>query len=164
MLERLRFGGTVRSNLFGLGMVLIGFTFCAYITLLSSAIRYMPLGHIGSRQKNQTDGDEIPPQRVASGKSPSSIGAENSMDGQRKDVWYVWWIYSTSPSRTTADTDLQPVSFRLFSLKDTLIPNIKFNSFPLYWICPAFLSRFNRSYDWWSCKCNIKKIDLYSRL
>ena len=76
----------MRSNLFGLGMVLIGFTFCAYITLLSSAIRYMPLGHIGSRQKNQTDGDEIPPQRVASGKSPSSIGAENSIVGQRKDV------------------------------------------------------------------------------
>jgi hypothetical protein len=41
VLERLKFRGTVRSNLFGLGMVLIGFTFCAYVALFFSAIKYM---------------------------------------------------------------------------------------------------------------------------
>lgn len=53
MLERLKFRGTVRSNLFGLGMVLIGFTFCAYVALFFSAIKYMSLGHIGGKQKNR---------------------------------------------------------------------------------------------------------------
>jgi hypothetical protein len=53
VLERLKFRGTVRGNLFGLGMVLIGFTFCAYVALFFSAIKYMSLGHIGGKQKNQ---------------------------------------------------------------------------------------------------------------
>ena len=53
VLERLKFRGTVRSNLFGLGMVLIAFTFCAYVALFFSAIQYMSLGHIGGKQKNR---------------------------------------------------------------------------------------------------------------
>ena len=53
MLSRLRFYGTVRSNVFGLGMVLIGFCVCAYVALLLSAITYMPLGHVGRGQKNR---------------------------------------------------------------------------------------------------------------
>lgn len=82
MLQRLRFTGTVRNNLFGLGMVLIAFTFCAYVTLLLSAIRYMPLGHVGSKQRNQKD--EIPPQKVGSLKYQSSVGLESSIEVQRK--------------------------------------------------------------------------------
>lgn len=53
VLQRLKFTGTVRSNLFGLGMVLIAFTFCAYLALFFSAIQYMSLGHIGRSQKSR---------------------------------------------------------------------------------------------------------------
>ena len=67
VLARLRFTGTVRGNIFGLGMVLIGFTFCAYLALLLSGISYMPLGHVGRKQKYYSD--EIP---VASGSNKSS--------------------------------------------------------------------------------------------
>ena len=53
VLQRLKFTGTVRSNIFGLGMVLIAFTFCAYLALFFSAIQYMSLGHIGRSQKRR---------------------------------------------------------------------------------------------------------------
>lgn len=59
VLERLKFNGSVRSNLFGLGIVLIGFTFTAYIALLFSGIAYMPLGHVGRGQRSRAR-DEIP--------------------------------------------------------------------------------------------------------
>jgi ABC-type multidrug transport system permease subunit len=51
VLAGLKFSNTVRQSVFGQGMLLIGFTVCAYLALLNSAITYMPLGHIGSNQK-----------------------------------------------------------------------------------------------------------------
>jgi ABC-type multidrug transport system permease subunit len=62
VLKRLKFSGTIRGNIFGLGMVLIGFTFCAYVALYFSAITYMPLGHVGGKQKHRKDA--IDPKKV----------------------------------------------------------------------------------------------------
>lgn len=64
MLDRLKFNGTVRGNLFGLGIVLIGFTFTAYISLLFSGIAYLPLGHVGRGQKSRVK--DVIPQRSSS--------------------------------------------------------------------------------------------------
>lgn len=84
MLQRLRFYGTVRSNIFGLGMVLIGFCVCAYIALLLSAISYMPLGHVGRVIKKKGEVPEI--QRTPS-MDQRTVGADQSVDvAQRKDV------------------------------------------------------------------------------
>jgi ABC-type multidrug transport system permease subunit len=52
VLARLSFGDdSVEYAVFGLGMVLLGFTFSAYMILVKSKISYMPLGHIGSKLK-----------------------------------------------------------------------------------------------------------------
>jgi hypothetical protein len=64
VLARLKFDGTVRDNLFGLGIVLIGFTFTAYISLLFSGIAYLPLGHVGRGQKSRVR--DVIPQRSSS--------------------------------------------------------------------------------------------------
>ena len=54
VLARLSFGGdSVEYACFGLGMVLLGFTFSAIYILERSKINYMPLGHVGSKQKNK---------------------------------------------------------------------------------------------------------------
>ena len=64
VLARLKFEGTVRDNLFGLGIVLIGFTFTAYISLLFSRISYLPLGHVGRGQKSRAK--DVIPQKSSS--------------------------------------------------------------------------------------------------
>ena len=52
VLSRLSFGGkTVNDACFGLGMVLIGFTVSALVILDRNGIRYLRLGHIGSKQR-----------------------------------------------------------------------------------------------------------------
>lgn len=50
VLARLSFGNdTVEYACFGLGMVLLGFTFAAYHILDRSKVSYLPLGHVGRR-------------------------------------------------------------------------------------------------------------------
>jgi hypothetical protein len=51
-LERLSFGGhTTSYGVFGLGMLLIAFTSCAYVFLLRSKGSYIPLGFVGKNQR-----------------------------------------------------------------------------------------------------------------
>lgn len=71
----------MRYNLFGLGMVMIGFTFFAYLALLFSAISYMPLGHVGSKQRSRGE-DEIPARTTSRVKLPENnrtVGVEDGV-------------------------------------------------------------------------------------
>jgi len=60
VLKRLKFGDdTIYDAVFGLSMVLIGFTVSAYLILDRSKISYMPLNFIGSKQASRKDDDAV---------------------------------------------------------------------------------------------------------
>jgi hypothetical protein len=56
VLRRMKFDDyTTAECCFGLGMVLLGFTFSAYVFLVLGRLSYVPLGHVGRKQKSFVD-------------------------------------------------------------------------------------------------------------
>ncbi len=59
VLNRMKFNDyTTAESCFGLGMVLLGFTFSAYVFLVLGRLSYVSLGHVGRKQKSFVDVDE----------------------------------------------------------------------------------------------------------
>lgn len=84
VLSRLSFGGdTIEYACFGLGMLLLGFTFVALQILIRSKEEYMPLGHEGSSFKKRSADEEA----VAAGVSAGAVVVvANEIVGKEKSL------------------------------------------------------------------------------
>ena len=82
VLARLKFTDfTTAECCFGLGMVLLGFVFSAYLFLLIGRLSYVPLGHVGRRQKSYVDVDET---NVIVTQSAVGVSRTDSFEARQK--------------------------------------------------------------------------------